>query len=169
MDCSPPGFSVHGISQARILEWVAISFSRESSWPRDRTHISCLAGRFFNIAPWEALTWHYWSFGEVSKPGSPGSLWTTVRSSDEGHHLRMSPGQAFCLQPSVWWMCVEQFGRRVRTRCKETISIPGGWSEPRERSCSWREGGLTSTSGLMGCRWVKDVVMERSEEWHLYC
>ena len=35
MDCSPPGFSVHGTSQARILEWVAISFSRRSSWPRD--------------------------------------------------------------------------------------------------------------------------------------
>ena len=41
MDCSPLGFSVHGISQARILEWVAISFSRGSSWPRDRTAISC--------------------------------------------------------------------------------------------------------------------------------
>ena len=35
MDCSPPGFSVYGISQARILEWVAISFSRGSSQPRD--------------------------------------------------------------------------------------------------------------------------------------
>ena len=40
MDCSPPGSSVHGIFQARILEWVAISFSRGSSWPRDRTCIS---------------------------------------------------------------------------------------------------------------------------------
>ena len=41
VDCSLPGFSVHGISQTRILEWVAISFSRESSWPRSQTHISC--------------------------------------------------------------------------------------------------------------------------------
>ena len=40
MDCSLPGSSVHGILQARILEWVAISFSRGSSQPRDRTHIS---------------------------------------------------------------------------------------------------------------------------------
>ena len=47
MDCSLPGFSVHGISQARILEWVAISSSRGSSPPRDWTYISCLAGRFF--------------------------------------------------------------------------------------------------------------------------
>ena len=45
MDCSPPGFSVHGISQARILEWVAISYSRDSSWPRNQTHISCVGRR----------------------------------------------------------------------------------------------------------------------------
>ena len=42
MDCSPPGSSVHGILQARILEWVAISFSRGSSWPRDWTQVSTL-------------------------------------------------------------------------------------------------------------------------------
>ena len=42
MDCSPPGFSVHGIFQARVLEWGAISFSRGSSQPRDRTLVSCI-------------------------------------------------------------------------------------------------------------------------------
>jgi len=47
VDCSLPGSFVHGISQARILEWVAISFSRGSSWSRDPTHVSCTAGRFF--------------------------------------------------------------------------------------------------------------------------
>ena len=47
MGCSLPGSSDHGIFQARILEWVAISFFRGSSWPRDRTCISCIAGRFF--------------------------------------------------------------------------------------------------------------------------
>ena len=49
MDCRPPGSSVHGISQASILEWVAISFSRGSSRPRDRTRVSCIAGRGFNL------------------------------------------------------------------------------------------------------------------------
>ena len=44
MDCSPPGSSVHKIFQARILEWVATSFSRASSQPRDRTLVSCTAG-----------------------------------------------------------------------------------------------------------------------------
>ena len=45
----PPGSSVHGILQARILEWVVIPFSRGSSWPRDWTWISRIAGRFFTI------------------------------------------------------------------------------------------------------------------------
>ena len=41
MDCSPPGSSVHGILQARILEWVATAFSRGPSWPRDQTWVFC--------------------------------------------------------------------------------------------------------------------------------
>ena len=49
MDCSPLGSSVHGILQARILEWVAIPFLRVSSQPRDWTQVSCIAGRFFTI------------------------------------------------------------------------------------------------------------------------
>ena len=49
MNCSLPGSSIHRISQARILEWIAISFSRGSSQPRDRTWVSCFAGRFFTV------------------------------------------------------------------------------------------------------------------------
>ena len=56
MDCSLPGSSVHGILQARILEWVAIPFSRGSFQPRDQTQFSYTAGRFFTIwATKEAL------------------------------------------------------------------------------------------------------------------
>ena len=58
VDCSPPGSSVHGILQARILEWVAISFSRGSSQPRDWTQVSCIAGRRFNL----------WTTREAPKP-----------------------------------------------------------------------------------------------------
>ena len=68
MDCGPPGSSAHGILQARILERVAISFSRGSSQPRDRTQVSCTAGRFFTIwATREAPNYHmtqeshYWA------------------------------------------------------------------------------------------------------------
>ena len=54
MDCSPPGFSVHGILQARVLEWVATPFSRGSSPPRDQASVSCgscIAGRFLTTEP----------------------------------------------------------------------------------------------------------------------
>ena len=57
MDCSPPGSSVHGISQARILEWVAITSSRGSSLCSAQTHVSCI-GRWilYHWATWEAQT-----------------------------------------------------------------------------------------------------------------
>ena len=57
-ECSSLGSSVHGICQARILEWVAISFSRGSSWPRDRTRVSCVScidtWILYLCATWEA-------------------------------------------------------------------------------------------------------------------
>ena len=49
MDCSLPGSSIHGIFQARVLELVAISFSRGSSQPRDQTGVSCIVGRCFTV------------------------------------------------------------------------------------------------------------------------
>ena len=62
MNCSTPSSSVHGISQARILEWVAIFFSRGSSQPRDQTQVSLIAGGFFtNCTTREAQTYGYQS------------------------------------------------------------------------------------------------------------
>ena len=55
MDCSPPGSSVRGILQARIVDWVAMPSSRGSSQPRDQTQVSCTASRFFTN----------WATGEV--------------------------------------------------------------------------------------------------------
>ena len=52
MNYSLPGSSVHGISQARMLEWIAISFTRVSSWPRNQTSVSC-SGTFFTTKPQE--------------------------------------------------------------------------------------------------------------------
>ena len=51
LDGSPQGSSVPGIAQSRILEWIAISFSRSSSWPRDQTRISCIAGGLLTTEP----------------------------------------------------------------------------------------------------------------------
>ena len=67
MDCSLPGSSVHGIFQARVLEWVAISFSRGSSQPRDWTQVSCIAGIHFTI----------WGTGEVTINRRWGSILST--------------------------------------------------------------------------------------------
>ena len=62
--CSPPGFSVHGILQARILEWIDVSFSRGSSLSRDQTHIfciSCISSRIlYHRAAGEALIKYLW-------------------------------------------------------------------------------------------------------------
>ena len=64
MDCSQRGSSIHGILQARILEWVAISFSRKSSQPSNQTWVSCIAGRFFTD----------WAMGEAFE------LWGNVQT-----------------------------------------------------------------------------------------
>ena len=82
IDCNPPGSSVHGILQARILEWVAMPSSRGSSRPRDQTQVPCaLAGRFFNTsATWEAdndslgTQWGIWSFLANQKSWGPKSV-----------------------------------------------------------------------------------------------
>ena len=78
MDCSPPGSSVHGILLARILEWVAISFSRGSSRARDGTHISCVScmgrGILFQSS---CNQLKLWSFGDT--PRSPQNLNSMIK------------------------------------------------------------------------------------------
>ena len=65
MDCSLPGPFVHGILQARILEWVAIPFSRGSFWLGDRTWVSCTTGRFFTV--WATRNWGLKSLNDMIK------------------------------------------------------------------------------------------------------
>ena len=62
VDCSLPAFSVHGILQARILEWVAIPFPRGSSRSRDWTWVSCIAGRFFTTWATQGNRWSLFQF-----------------------------------------------------------------------------------------------------------
>ena len=86
VDCSPPSSSIHGILQARILEWVAISFSRGSSRPRNRTQVSRIAGRHFIL----------WATKEVLKMRP---LLPKVRPSGVG--LPKTPGSYdFCWETS---------------------------------------------------------------------
>ena len=85
MDCSPPGFSAHGILQASTLEWVAISFSKLSSQPRDQTWLTCTAGGFFtNWATRQKET-------SIQK-----ALWN--RPSEPAHNDREKWASEACLQ-----------------------------------------------------------------------
>ena len=82
-DCSPPGSSVHGILQARILEWMAISFSRGSYWPRDWTRVSCIAGRLFTVwATREAL--RSWAEPENSWLYTNSQIYSTATDGASG-------------------------------------------------------------------------------------
>ena len=76
VDCSLPSSSVHGILQARILEWVAISFSRGSSWPRDRTWVSHIGGRCFNL--WATSEAHKWGIASGTAGTQDQKLQTQV-------------------------------------------------------------------------------------------
>ena len=89
LDCSLPGSSVHGIFQARILEWVAISFSRGSSQPRDWTHvscISCIAGGFFT----------HWAIGEAQQD---------EKEAQEGRDICIHIMNSCCLQQKLTQHC----------------------------------------------------------------
>ena len=124
MDYSPPASSIHGILQARIMEWVAIPFSRGSSQPRDQTQVSHMAGRFFIIwATREALQYKIKSLkkkkGQWRKrvqhphPGQDdGRLGPVVKKKNTAgmsevqvswwaHSITMRPQGAFAEHPCV--------------------------------------------------------------------
>ena len=95
MDCSLPGSSVHGIFQARVLEWGAIAFSRGSSWPRDWTQVSRIAGGRFTIwATREVLYMNYISINPEKQTNKQ-----TKKTDQAPEHMM------WCHKPSsnFWW------------------------------------------------------------------
>ena len=103
--CSPPSYSVHGILQARMLEWVAIPFSRGSSWPRHRNRVACIAGRFFTV--WATQTYLKDTFiqGGISPP-KERSMWVDIILR-KGH--------------SISGMCVVLEGRKKKEALSPSI------------------------------------------------
>ena len=89
MDWGPPGSSIHRILQARILEWVAIPFSRKSSWPRDWIQVSRIAGRLFTI----------WATREDSKTIILNQSFICIACIDNTVHLLNHPHP--CQESSV--------------------------------------------------------------------
>ena len=89
MNYSLPGSSVHGILQARILEWIAIPFSRGSAQPRDLTQVSSIAGKFFTVWATIPISNKKFKKKKKSKLGSQEqervSFWLTFAVSDSTH------------------------------------------------------------------------------------
>ena len=110
MDCSPAGSSVHGILQARILEWVAISFSRASSQTRDRTRLSHAAGRLFTHWATREAPGDCWIPPKKRYPISKGKGEALVRKSHlESNPICVRDAQRAQKKPCV---CQEQGVRR---------------------------------------------------------
>ena len=88
MDCSLPGNLVHGILQARILEWVAISFSREYFWPKDQTQVSCIGRKvLYHLShqgsPLEAVLAREKQNCKVEKTNHSNGIQGALRGADQ--------------------------------------------------------------------------------------
>ena len=114
IECSPLGSSVHGILQARILEWVAIPFFRKSSWPKDVRWVSCIAGRCF-------ITW------ATRKPYV--TLGYPNRNIHPTHLLSDREGFQFCMRPRAVKCSVAGSG---------CTNIPATWAIWISRLCDIR-------------------------------
>ena len=103
MDCSLPGFSVHGIFQARVLEWVGISFSRGSSRPGDRTWVSCIVDRCFTLwATREAMDMDYF-ISLLKKEGKEPQVLNLLAHSIT-HYFFFLKSSTLCISlPFISW------------------------------------------------------------------
>ena len=96
MDYSSPGSSAHGILQARTLEWVAIPFSRGSSWSRDWTWVSCTAGRFFIIWAISSVQFSCSVVSDSLRPHESQHARSPCPSPTPGVHPDSRPSSQWC-------------------------------------------------------------------------
>ena len=144
MDCTLPGFSVHGILQARILEWVSMPYSRGPSRLRDQTWVSCIAGRFFTTEQPGKLVYldyklrdlYHIGVGSFHPPAltMKGPLLTLDQTNEdylktpEARLSRWVVGSIWYLGPSIWrqiriWW---QDGVRSKRRHPSGLGVPLG-------------------------------------------
>ena len=152
LDCSPPGSSAHRILQARILEWVAISFSRGFSQPRGRTWVSWIASRFFTV--W---TRNHWPIVAILFPWKREGFLTPLSigkaMSTSFHEYEHSPQLAAMLQPHA-----------QRQASGEPHALAGDrlWHPACSQACPFLSSGARE-SRLRLCWWWKcDKVPLRS-------
>ena len=159
MDCGLPGSSVHGILQARILEWVAIPFSRGSSRHRDQIWVSCITGSFFtNLPSKEAQSTHEsHSHSVMSSSLWPHRLYSPWNSPGQNTGLGslfllqgifptqgLNPGLPHCRR------ILYQLSHQGSPRILEWVSYPfsSGSSRPRD----WT--GVSCIAGRFFTNWA---------------
>ena len=144
MNCSPPGFSVHGITQARTLEWVAISYSKASSQPRDQTCVFCVSriGRkiLYYCATWEACLLR------IFKRINNELLLLTVEVWDAYRNV---------CKHTAWHTCIKWTLRVTVPRSRNTTGLA-----PQKHSPGLLLGIVQSSDHqpVGECRWVVPIV-----------
>ena len=136
MDFSLPGSSVHRIFQARVLEWVVISYSKGSSWPRNWTHISCI-GRWilYHWATWEAQLRP--SAAQFSCHSAVSdSLWPRESQHTRPPCLSPTPGVHSVSRPSSRW-CHPAISSSVVPFSSCAQSLPASESFPVSQLFAW--------------------------------
>ena len=118
MNCSPPGSSVHGILQARKLEWVAIPFSRGSSWPRDWTQVSLSAGGF--LTSWATREAQNFSYKQKTELPSVSFPARSVGVSESPVFASLLTQHPFCLYSCEKW-------REGETLAWAPAALPSAW------------------------------------------
>ena len=148
MGCSLPGSSVHGILQARILEWVAMLSSRGSSWPRDQTRVYHIAGRFFTM-------------GISSVQFSRSVVSDSLRPRELQHARPPSPSRTPRVYsnscPSSRW-CHPAISSSVVPFSSCPQSLPASGSFPLSQLCAW--GGQS-----IGVSASASVLPKNTQDW----
>ena len=140
MGCRLPGSSVHGIFQAIVLEWIAISFSRGSSQPKDRTWVSRIVDRHFTV----------WATREVGDGGDPGTNPGSGRSAGEGlgYPLQYSwaplVAQLVKNLPAMWRPGFNPWVGKIPWR-RERVTTPVFWPGEFHRLSPWGHKELDTT------------------------
>ena len=163
MDCSLPGSSVHGISQASILEWVTISFSRGSSQPRDQIQVSSIVGEVIRVGPdpiWLVVFQEEGIWTQTHTQRRPnktlGRRWPWV---SQGERSQKKPS---LLMPGSWTSsfhnCEEILLLTLRSLCCFLIAAPVHEYKSLLRVQDHKKAYTELMTRLQGRSWLQEIV-----------